>query len=273
MKEYLTDRLGREGVEFVERHKDEPFFLYLAFHAPHTPIQTIDKYYDRFPNIENDTLRIYSAMISAVDDWVGAILKELRSHGLEENTLVIFTSDNGAASGSDIDGARNKPFIGHKRNLYEGGIHIPYVMQWEDRIGPGQTCRAPVSSMDIFPTAIASGGESDLAQYNLDGVNLLPYLTGERGGDPHKYLVWRSGPNAAVDKGNWKLILSPNNITRLYNLDTDPAESQDLSKMQKPLVEEMKQVFENWKKDKAPARKSSRKVKTQFNGDVINWHI
>ena len=125
MDEYLTDRLGRDGVRFIEQHKDGPFFLYVAFHAPHGPSQTIEKYYERFPAINNETQRIYAAMISALDDWVGAVLQELRKHGLEERTLVFLASDNGAAKQSDIDGKRNAPLIGHKRNLYEGVFAFP----------------------------------------------------------------------------------------------------------------------------------------------------
>jgi len=186
--EYLTDRLGREGVGFIERHKDEPFFLYLAFHAPHSPIETTDKYYQRFPQFKNETLRIYAAMISAVDDWVGAVLAKLRENGLEEKTLVIFASDNGVTKGSDVDGARNKPLIGHKRNLYEGGIRVPYMMQWKDRLDGGRKYERPVSSLDIFPTALAAAGVKDLSQYRLDGVNLLPYLEGKKHAAPRDYL-------------------------------------------------------------------------------------
>ncbi len=271
--EYLTDRLGREGVDFIERHKDEPFLLYLAFHAPHGPIQTIDKYYQRFPKVTNETLRIYSAMISAVDDWVGAVLAKLREHGLEENTLVIFTSDNGAQKTSDVDGKRNSPLIGHKRNLYDGGIRVPYLAQWKGRLERGKKYELPISSLDIFPTALAAAGVEDLDPYRLDGVNLLPYLSGEKQGAPHDYLFWRSGPNAAVRNGPWKLLMCGSDLQRLYNVDEDPGESKDLSSEQPRRVEEMKQAFQHWSKDKVEPRKGSRKVKTKFNGDVIEWHI
>ncbi|MCP5113373.1 MAG: sulfatase-like hydrolase/transferase [bacterium] len=271
--EYLTDRLGREGVAFIERHAGEPLFLYLAFHAPHGPIQTIDKYYQRFPQFDNETLRIYAAMISAVDDWVGAVLAKLREHGLEEKTLVIFTSDNGAQKTSDVDGKRNAPLIGHKRNLYEGGIRVPYVMQWKGRLEGGRRFDQPVSSLDVFPTALAAAGVKDLSPYRVDGVNLLPFLEGKKQGAPHEYLFWRSGPNAAVRKGPWKLLLSGTGLTRLYNVDENPEESKDLLLKHPRLVDDLKSAFKRWSKDKAKPREGARKIKTKLNGDVIEWHI
>ena len=273
MEEYLTDRLGREAVRFVERHANEPFFLYLAFHAPHGPIQTIDKYYERFPAIENETQRIYAAMISAVDDWVGAVLAELRRHDLEERTLVFFTSDNGAAKGSDIDGRRNAPLIGHKRNLYEGGIRVPYLLQWKGRLAGGARYGHPVSSLDIFPTALAAAGVEDLAAFNLDGVNLLPFLNGSQAGSPHDHLVWRSGPNSAVRRGPWKLLRTEAGITRLYNVEQDPAESRDQSGERKDLVDELEGLVEEWESDKVEPREGTRRVRTNYNGDRIDWHI
>ena len=272
MEEYLTDRLGRAGVEFIEGHKDGPFFLYLAFHAPHSPIQTIDKYYNRFPEVENETARIYAAMISAVDDWVGAVLAKLREHGLEENTLVFFTSDNGAAEGSDVDGRRNHPLTGHKRNLYEGGIRVPYVLQWPGRLDGGLRFDHPVSSLDIVPTALRAAGADTSGLPAFDGVDLLPFLEGTTAGAPHEHLVWRSGPNAAVRSGPWKLVLAEG-LTRLYDVDADPEESKDLSAGNETIVEELKRVFEDWSQDKAAPREGERKVRTRFNRDRIEWHI
>lgn len=268
---YLTDKLGQAGVDFIERHREEPFFLYLAFHAPHSPIQTIDKYYQRFPEIENETARIYAAMISAVDDWVGAVLEALSRHGLEKRTLVIFTSDNGAAKGSDIDGKRNAPLIGHKRNLYEGGIRVPYVLQWPGTVPAGQEFTHAVSSLDIVPTALAAAGAEDNAKF--DGVNLLPYLTGEREGAPHESLVWRSGPNAAVRAGPWKLLVSGSEIERLYDVEQDREESEDLAAKHPEEVERLQRILEKWSMDKVEPRQGSRKVRTLYNDDPIEWHI
>lgn len=273
LEEYLTDRLGEAGVEFIRQHRNEPFFLYLAFHAPHTPIQTIDRYYQRFPGIADETVRIYTAMVSAVDDWVGAVLAELRTHGLEDDTLVIFASDNGAAKGSDLEGRYNLPLTGHKRNLYEGGIRVPFLLQWKGRIPGGQRFAPPVSSLDIFPTALAAAGAQDLSGSRLDGVDLLPYLKGARAGAPHEHLVWRSGPNAAVRQGAWKLLLGAAGLTRLYNLEADIAETRDLSASHPEVVAGLRRALERWSADKAEPRSGARSVQTKFNGDVIEWHI
>ncbi len=273
LDEYLTDKLAHEGVDFIERNKDRPFFLYIPFYAVHNPIQVTHKYYQRFPQYENETKRIYAGMISALDDAVGALLAKLREEGLEEKTLVIFTSDNGAAEPSDVDRVANQPLTGHKRNLYGGGIRIPYLLQWKGRIPAGQTYTHPVSSLDIFPTALAAAGKEDGGEYRLDGTNLLPYLEGGNTGAPHEYLFWRSGHNGAVRHGAWKLLMSGSEITRLYDADKDPSESKDLSSKKPELVRKMKQAYERWSEEMAEPRESSRKIKTYFNGDEIQWHI
>ncbi len=213
-------------------------------------------------------------MISALDDWVGAVLAALRTHGLEERTLVIFTSDNGAAKTSDIDGRRNFPLIGHKRNLYEGGIRVPYVLQWKGRLPAGVRFEHPVSSLDIFPTAlaVAAAGANPL-ELALDGANLLPHLVGTLRSPPHEHLVWRSGPNAAVRRGPWKLLLGGDGLTRLYNVQEDPGESRDRADSQRQIVKDLRRILENWAADKAEARQGDRTVRTKLNGDRIEWHI
>ena len=146
-------------------------------------------------------------------------------------------------------------------------------MQWKGRLPGGQSYTHPIPSLDIFPTALAAGGEEDVAQYRLDGVNLLPYLEGKSAGAPHEYLFWRSGPNSAVRHGEWKLLVSGSDLTRLYNVEKDPSESKDLSSEHPDLVRKMKQAQEGWSKHMAEPRESSRKVKTHYNGDEIEWHI
>ena len=266
----LTEQLAREGIDFIERRKDEPFFLYLSFYAPHVPLETTDKYYQRFPQFENETKRVYAAMISALDDAIGAVLKKLRETGLDEKTLVIFTSDNGAAEYIDTDGARNKPLIGHKRNLYEGGIRVPFAMRWKGRLPAGSVYRSPVSSLDILPTALGAANASVSA--NVDGVNLLPFLRGERQGDPHEYLFWRSGPNGAVRKGKWKLFLS-DSIERLYDVEIDPGESDDRASANQAVASKLREAFRKWNAQLPDPRRGARKVTTEYNGDKVKWDI
>lgn len=273
LEEYLTDQLTREGIEFIKRHKAEPFFLYLAHYAPHTPLQVTDKYYQRFPQFKNETKRIYAGMISALDDGVGAVMDTLEQEGLLENTLVFFASDNGAAKSIDVDGRPNYPFTGHKRNLYEGGIRIPFAVQWRGVLPEGKIYEKPVSSLDIFPTALAAAGVEDFEGHDLDGTNLLPYLKGKDNGEPHEYLFWRSGPNAVVRKGKWKLLMAGESLSRLYNLDKDQGETKDRSAESPELVKEMKKAFAKWNEQMAEPRKSSRTVDTHFGGDTITWHI
>lgn len=266
----LTEQLAGEGIDFIERHQEEPFFLYLSFYAPHVPLETTNKYYQRFPQFENETKRVYASMVSALDDAIGAVLKKLRETGLDEKTLVIFTSDNGAAQYIDTDGARNKPLIGHKRNLYEGGIRVPFAMRWKGHLPSGEVYHSPINALDILPTALGAAGASIPSK--VDGVNLLPFLRGERQGDPHEYLYWRSGPNAAVRKGKWKLLIG-DNLERLNDLETDPGESSDHSAAEPAIASELREAFQNWNAQLPKPRRANRKVTTEFNGDKIDWDI
>ena len=137
----------------------------------------------------------------------------------------------------------------------------------------GRRFEHATSSLDIFPPALAAAGVHDLDAFDLDGVNLLPFLDGTAKGAPHEYLVWRSGPNAAVRKGQWKLIRSEGGPTRLYNLDKDPGESVDHSDEQPALLVELEGVLEEWAEDNAEPREGTRRAKTDYNGDLIDWHI
>jgi arylsulfatase A-like enzyme len=269
--ELVTEVLGREGVEFIERHREEPFFLYLPFHVPHTPLQTTQKYYDRFPDIDNEFTRIYAAMISALDDAIGGVLQKLEETGLADDTLVIFFSDNGAAQ--YVPGASNAPLTGHKRLLYEGGIRIPFAIRWPARLPAGEVYSHPVSALDIFPTALAAAGVTDIGRPDLDGVDLLPYLTGEDQASPHAYLFWRMGPNAAVRSGRWKLLRIGEETVRLYDLPTDIAEENDVAKDNPEVVKRLVEALARWNSQLAEPRWGGRTVETNHAGDTIEWHF
>ena len=181
-------------------------------------------------------------------------------------------SDNGAAEGSDTDRRRNHPLTGHKRNLYEGGIRVPFALQWPSRLTGPVRYDHPVSSLDIVPTALAAAELSFPAGREPDGVDLIPFLRGEREGTPHKHLVWRSGPNAAVRSGRWKALLA-GGLARLYDVEGDPGETEDLSGREPGVLEGLREALEAWEADKGPAREGARNVRTRFNGDRIQWHI
>ena len=207
-KEYLTDAFAREAVAFVERHKDQPFFLYLAFNAVHTPMHATDQRVSRFANIADAKRRTYAGMLTAMDEAVGKVLETLRSAHLEENTLIFFFSDNGGPTmrGTTINGSRNDPLRGSKRTTLEGGIHVPFVVQWKGKLAPATVYNQPVIQLDVLPTALAAAGVSASPDWRLDGVNLLPSLKGETTVSPHENLYWRLGKQWAVRLGDWKLV-------------------------------------------------------------------
>lgn len=242
-KEYLTDAFTREAVAFIARHKDEPFFLYLAYNAVHSPMEAPPKYLDRFPNLEGKR-RTYAAMLSALDDGIGAVLKALRDARLDSETILFFLSDNGGPP--EVNASRNDPLRGAKGQVYEGGIRVPFVMWWPGRLPQGRTYDRPVICLDVLPTAVAAaGGEADLPT-KLDGVNLLPFVTGQRSDAPHDALYWRMGRQWAIRKGDWKLLQPVGGERQLYNLADDIREQNDLAAQQPQRVRELQGLYDAW---------------------------
>ena len=186
-KEYLTDAFSRETVSYIEANKDTPFFIYLAYNAPHGPLQATEKYLERFNHIPSQKRRTYAAMVSAVDDGVGKVLDKLEELGISDNTMVFFLSDNGGPE--EQNGSDNGILREGKSSLYEGGIRVPFAMQWPARIAAGKVYDQPVIALDIFATAVGNAGVSPKNQ--LDGVDLVPYLKGNKQGAPHEALFWR----------------------------------------------------------------------------------
>ena len=205
--DYLTDALSNEAVDFIDRNQKQPFFLYLAQHAPHAPLQAPKKYIDRFRNVTDPGKRVHAAMVSALDDSVGAVVQKLKADGLYENTLVIFLSDNGCPG--YVNGAcSNAPLSGFKRWQLEGGIRIPYIVSWPGHLPAGRVDNRQVSSLDIVPTAAALAHAKLPSNRVYDGVNLLPYLTGANQGVPNPRLFWRNGVDFAMRDANLKLWLA-----------------------------------------------------------------
>ncbi len=226
---YLTDALAREAVDFIGRCAGRPFLLYAAFNAVHSPLQGDDARMARFEGIEDAHRRIFAAMLASLDDGVGAILGALRESGLEEKTMIFFLSDNGGPTRELT--SSNRPLRGEKGDMYEGGLRVPFLVQWKGTIPAGQTFRRPVWSLDILPTAAAAAGID--APSAGDGVDLLPHLTGARDGCPHERLYWRQGNRAALRDGDWKLVRMPRKGQKaqweLYDLANDPSETRDLA--------------------------------------------
>jgi arylsulfatase A-like enzyme len=206
LQDYLTDVLGREAAAFVIRHKTTPWFLYVAFNAPHTPLQVTDKQLNRVAHIEDETRRTCAGLVVGLDDAVGQVLDALRDSGHADRTLVWFFSDNGGPI--SVTHSSNTPLRGAKGQVYEGGIRVPFLVSWPGHLPAGKDFAAPVSSLDVFATAVALAQAKVPEQHSLGGVNLLPYLSGEKSGAPHERLFWRTGGGAkfAIREGDWKLV-------------------------------------------------------------------
>lgn len=249
--EYLTDYFSRRAVDYVrEASQDErPYFLMLAPNAPHTPLMATEKYYSRFPQIADERVRTYAAMISALDDMVGEVLKAVDASGEGDNTIVVFLSDNGCAA--YIPGLCScEPLRGGKLSHYEGGVRVPMMMRWPAKLRPGQVNREVVSSMDIFPTVVAAAGGSLPQDRIYDGVDLAPYLTGAKAGPPHDLLAWRRRPLASIRVGDWKLWKSlDGEFTLLFNLKDDLNETTNLAASRPDKLRELEAAFDRWAKD------------------------
>jgi arylsulfatase A-like enzyme len=241
---YLTEAFTREAVSFIERHRAEPFFLYVAYNAPHTPLQVTDKYYDRFPEIADEGHRIYAAMVSALDDGVGEIVAAIERAGLGSNTVVVFSSDNGCATYTEA--CSNGKLLGGKLTFFEGGVRVPFLASWPGTIARGQVIDAPVSTLDLLPTALAIAGAAPPADVELDGRSLLPLLRHEPGAAGHDRLVWRNGKSWAVREGTWKLVHYDGEPPFLFDLSKDPTESENVASSTADRVTELERLYRAW---------------------------
>jgi arylsulfatase A-like enzyme len=257
-KEYLTDAFAREAVAFIDRHKKDPFFLYLAFNAVHTPMHATEDRLKEFGGIANKQRQTYDAMTLAMDQAVGKVLAKLRTEQLEEDTLIVFFSDNGGPTmrTTTINGSRNDPLRGSKRTTLEGGVRVPFVLSWKGRLPAGKTYEQPIIQLDVLPTALAAAGVEVKAEWKLDGVNLLPYLEGKEASAPHDTLYWRFGEQMAIRRGDWKLVRydpladgaerAGATPVKLYNLARDVGEADDLSAKMPDKVKELQAVWDRW---------------------------
>ncbi|MFQ5415545.1 MAG: sulfatase-like hydrolase/transferase [Myxococcota bacterium] len=240
---YLTDYYTDEAIKVVEANKHRPFFLYLAHWAPHTPLQATRADYDALSHIEDHRLRVYAAMIRALDRGVGRVLDALEQNGLADDTLVLFTSDNGGAHYIGLPEV-NEPFRGWKISFFEGGIHVPLFARWPAAIPAGIRYDEPVHHFDIYATAAAAAGTPMPTDRRMDGVDLLPFVRGEVSGVPHERLFWRQGHYQVVLADGWKLQVTERpDATWLFDMRGDPTEQRNLAAEQPERVEAMKSML------------------------------
>lgn len=238
---YVTDVLGGKAVSFIERNKDRPFFLYLAFNAVHTPVEATPEDLKEFPELVG-TRQEVAAMTLALDRACGKVLDKLKELGLEENTIIVFSNDNGGPT--DNNASINLPLSGTKSNHLEGGLRVPFLMSWPAQLKGNQTYNYPVSTLDLLPTFYAAGGGNVADLKDIDGVNLIPFVKGENSDRPHETLYWKKENRGVFRENDWKLIRFPDRPAELYDLSKDISEQNDLATKYPARVRKMyKQLF------------------------------
>lgn len=241
---YITDNKGNECVDFIKRHKKQPFFLYASFNAPHTPMQATDKDLNLYSFIKNKKRRTYAAMVHRLDVNVGKIMAAIDKEGLSENTVVIFMSDNGGPG--EYNSSINAPYNGKKGTVLEGGIRVPFMISWPGTIPAGQVYNNVISSLDILPTFVSLAGGTTTAADKLDGVNLIPYILKQNTAKPHEELKWRFTISAAILDGKWKLIRLPDRLPMLFDLEKDKSELDNLSLKNLDVTRHLLKKLGNW---------------------------
>ena len=243
---YLTDWMAEEAITFIKKHDEDPFFLYVAFNAVHTPMHATPEDLAKFPEIKNKKRQKLAGMTLALDRAVGNILDGVRAEGLDENTIIFFLNDNGGAT---INASNNGPLRGMKGSKWEGGIRVPYVVRWTTHLEPHRYSR-PISSLDIAATSLTLAGAAKADMQDLDGVNLIPFF---RGGateyQPHEFLCWRRHKAAAIRQGDWKLIRVESIPTMLFNLKNDLSETTNLAATYPHMVQGMLGTLEAWEEE------------------------
>ena len=256
---YTTDAFAEWAVNWIERKKDGPWFLYFPFNAIHAPHQATEKYLARFTHIKDREQRTLAAMISAMDDAVGRVLQKVRDLRQEQSTLVVFISDNGAPGWQKGGRDGNLPLRGGKHTTWEGGIRLPFLMQWVGHLPAGQVNDTPVIQLDILPTCVAAAGATIDPAWKLDGVNLLPHLTGAVKERPHQALYWKIDGMWAIRDGDWKLVhgQAGKGSPELFDLSKDIGEKQNLATMNAEKVKELQARWDEWNAQQAASQKSN----------------
>ncbi len=276
--EYLTDLWGTEACDFIDRNQSNPFFLYLAYNAVHAPMHALEGDRDKFPGVKDENRRIYDGMLLSMDRSIGRVLDRLDQHGIADNTIVVFLNDNGGGGSTDQyakhsrNFANNQPLRGHKFDVLEGGIRVPMILRWPGNVPGGQVYQEMVSSTDVYPTLVAAAGLAMPKNQPTDGVDLLPYLVGEKNDQPHEWLCWQNRSwipreaggqtkpkpnihNSAIRKGDWKLVRLDETIGseasppawKLYDLASDIGEQHDVAAEHSEVVSELRALFDTWR--------------------------
>ena len=247
-KKYLTEELSDNAVKFIEDNSEDPFFLYLSYNAPHTPLQATDTDLERNNHIDVEKRRTYAAMVSSMDDGVGLILDKLEEKNISENTIVIFFSDNGGVEWYNF--SDNGPLRGIKGDFFEGGIRVPFTMQWPKKIKPGIIYNKPIIALDVFATVVSAASAEKFIKNNIDGVNLIPYINGEINGSPHDYLFWKN-PDKDIDviRDNRYKYIRVKDDEYIFDLDNDLSEENNIISSSTPIYQKLKLKFKEWEKD------------------------
>ncbi|MDO6736360.1 sulfatase [Wenyingzhuangia sp. 2_MG-2023] len=247
---YLTDDFSNEAVNYIDKYSKnkKPFFMYLAYNAPHAPIQATKEYVDKVKHIENGERAAYAAMVVGMDAGIGKVIQKLKDTGEYENTLIIFYSDNGGHS----HGASSYPYRGHKGMLFEGGIREPFLISWPKKVKGNRVYKKPIIALDIFPTILSAANIEQPTSKKLDGVDLLPILTKKNKSLKERPMYWQysGGEGYAVRDKNYKLIYSYyKKETFLFDIDKDEYENHNIAVNHPEIVEKLKQKYIAWTKD------------------------
>ncbi|MFL9482610.1 sulfatase-like hydrolase/transferase [Chitinophagaceae bacterium LWZ2-11] len=270
--DYSTFSFTDKAIKFIDKNKNRPFFLTLTYNAPHDPFQAPKEYFDRIKNVNDSVKRVYYAMIEALDNGVGKVMQKLKDLHLEENTIVIFISDNGGATYTRA--TDNAPLRGGKCTHFEGGLVVPFFIKYPKHIPGGIVYNSSVSSLDIFSTIAKVTNTTLPGDRVYDGVDLLPYINGEKKDNPHKQLYWRSGYSKAYIKDTWKLYVNEkDNLTYLFDLSVDREEKNDLSKSNPEKLKELLNDLSTWEKTQTikPAWPSAADVTIDVRGVKLKF--
>lgn len=241
---YLTDALAKETASFMEKNKNNPFFVYLAFNAVHTPMEAREDDLKKILVHLTGKRRTLAAMTIGLDRACGVVLDKIKDLGIEKNTLIVFANDNGGPS--DSNQSSNDPLSGTKANHLEGGIRIPFLMSWKGHLKKKTVYKKPISTLDLLPTFVSIAGGTTEDKPHLDGVNLIPYLAKNNTKTPHETLYWKKESRAAIRHNDFKLVRFPDRPAELYNIEEDISEVNDLAASNPDKVKELYKMLFEW---------------------------